>query len=57
MTFYYSKAKDVQTAWHIEAQHGYEEILEKLWFWDRKVQLTPEDDLLLYKDRQTALHG
>jgi len=53
-----AKDDNGQTAWHLAAQHGYEEILEKIWVWDRKVQLTREDDLLLVKDDngQTAWH-
>ena len=42
-----AKDDDGQTAWHLSAQHGYEEILEKIWVWGRKVQITPEDNLLL----------
>jgi len=53
-----AKDDDEQTAWLL-AQLGYEEIFREVWVWDRKVQLTPEDDLLLVKDKdgQTARHG
>ena len=45
--------------WHLAAQHVYKEILERIWVWDRKVQLTPEDELLLVKlrIRQIAWHS
>jgi ankyrin repeat protein len=56
-----SLAKDDagQTAWHLATQHGYEKILEEIWVWDRKVQITPADDILLIKDKdgQTAWHS
>ena len=40
--------------WHLAAQHVYKEILERIWVWDRKVQLTPEDELLLVKDEDST---
>jgi hypothetical protein len=57
--FLLAKDDERHTAWHLAPQHVCKEILEKMWVWDRKVQLTQEDELLLFRDKdgQTAWHG
>jgi hypothetical protein len=56
-----SKSKFGQTAWHIAAQNGRINILQKLWDWAGELQLKPEDlrnEVWLSKNRwgQTAWH-
>jgi hypothetical protein len=41
-----SKDKYKETAWHKAAKLGRGETLEKLWDWDKELQLKPEKRLL-----------
>jgi ankyrin repeat protein len=56
-----SQDKSGQTAWHNAAEGGHVELLDKLWDWDKALQLKPEElrnGLLLSKGafEQTAWH-
>jgi len=42
-----------ETAWHIAAETGKIEVLERLWDWAKELQLNPEEiknDVYLLKD-------
>jgi len=54
-----SKDNSSETAWHKTAESGYVEVLKKLRYWAKEVQLKPEElrnEVLLSKDesKETA---
>ena len=52
-----SKDEYKKTAWHMAAESGYVEVLNKLWDWAKELQLKPEElrnEVLLSKDESNG---